>query len=386
MLHKYLGAFIFSCIGLFLGFIHPPVYSTGIEFGSESRSQIDKPDPSDIVYFDGLRFAVMGKCHSEENYNRLPDKNKNSVRPVVWKLSQHSAGINIRFKTNSPDIRVKWELIGFSHKFNMTAIGASGVDLYCKVDDKWQYVNSGISKQIENEAVLITDMNTFSKEFIINLPLYEGVKKIEIGVVQGYEILKSDDLQEKDLPIVFYGTSITQGASASRPGMAYPSIISRNLDIETINLGFSGNGKFEKSVGEALCDFESKLLVLDCTPNSSPEVINENALNLILQLRSCHPNTPILLVESIKRAYSYFKVTDPTVFGSRQYINRQNQALKQAFDKARGMRVDQLYYLEADDLIGQDHEATVDGTHLSDLGMMRIAEAIQRKIEAILKL
>ncbi len=440
MLNKYLGVFISSCIVLFLSFIHPAVYSRDIEIGSETSNLNDipgtfwfgrfdvkekmihieeanagiakatarlddkdmehffsqestkikrvryKPSSPEIEYIDGLSLAVLGKCHSEENYSRLPDKYKNVVRPVVWNLSQHSAGINIRFKTNSPEIWVKWELMGFSPKANMTAIGASGLDLYCRKDDKWQYVNSGIPKQIKNEALLISDMETSSKEFMINLPLYEGVKKIEIGVVQGYEILKSDDLQEEDLPIVFYGTSITQGASASRPGMAYPSIISRNLGVETINLGFSGNGKFEKSVGEVLCDFDSKLLVLDCTPNSSPEVINENALDLILQFRSCHPNVPILLVESIIREYSHFKITDSTVFGSRQYINRQNQALKEAYYKAREMGVEQLYYLEADNLIGHDHEATVDGTHLSDLGMMRIAEAVQNKIEAILKL
>lgn len=386
MLKKYLGIFIWTYFSLFFSFLQPSVYTTELKFESEIKNLNDKPFPPEIEYVDGLSLLVLGKYHSEENYNRLPNEYKNSVRPVVWNLSQHSAGINIRFKTNSPEIWVKWELMGFSPKANMTAIGASGLDLYCRKNDKWQYVNSGIPKKMENEAVLITDMEISTKEFMINLPLYEGVKKIEIGVVQGYEILKSDDFQKADLPIVFYGTSITQGASASRPGMAYPSIISRNLDVETINLGFSGNGKFEKSIGEVLCDFDSKLLVLDCTPNSSPEVINENALDLILQFRSCHPNVPILLVESIRREYSYFKIADPTVFGSKQYIHRQNQALKEVFEKGREMGVEQLYCLEADELIGQDHEATVDGTHLSDLGMMRIAETVQSKIGDILKL
>lgn len=168
--------------------------------------------------------------------------------------------------------------------------------------------------------------------------------------------------------------------------MAYPSIISRNLNIETINLGFSGNGKFEEAVGQALCETGASLIVLDCTPNSSPEVIRNNALKLILQIRKCMPQTHVLLVESIMREYAHFKTSGASVFGSKKYIESQNYELKATYEKAVSMGIENLYYLESDNFIGADHEATVDGSHLSDLGMVRIADKIQQKIIEILDL
>lgn len=344
----------------------------------------DRPDP-EIVYIDARNLTVSGQLNSEENYARLSQKYRDRVRPPVWSLSRHSAGINIRFKTNSPEIWVKWELAEFSHKGNMTAIGASGLDLYCKVGSGWQYVNSGTPQAKFTEVSLISEMDGTLKEFLINLPLYSSVIKLEVGILEGSVIERGEKFSNSEAPIVFYGTSITQGASASRPGMAYPSIISRNLDMETINLGFSGNGRFEQSVGQVLCDASPGLIVIDCTPNSSPEVIQENAFDLLFQIRGCHPNVPILMVESILREYSHFKTADDTVFGSASYIRKQNQTLQLAYKKAVDSGMARIFYLKGDSLIGDDHEGTVDGTHLSDLGMMRIAERIQHEIQKIMQ-
>lgn len=348
--------------------------------GSLSEVQ-DSTDPA-YVFVDGLDLTILGKGHDEEHYGRLPEKYKEIVRSPVWSLSRHSAGVKLMFRSNSPEIVARWEVMSYSDKTNMTQIGASGLDLYCRVNGRWQYVNSGVPTGHKNEKSLITDMDTTYKEFMLHLPLYDGLRSIEIGVMRGYEIESSQQMSE--FPIVVYGTSITQGASASRPGMAYPSIISRNMDVEFINLGFSGNGRFESSVGQFLCEIESQLLVLDCTPNSSPDVIRANALNLIKQFRSCQPSTPILMVESIVREYSHFRTQNPQKFGTKAYLQTQNRALATAFEAAKAAGISEIYYLESDGLIGDDHEGTVDGTHLTDLGMMRIAHAIQQKIEAIL--
>lgn len=380
---KYFAILVLAFVGwsfvIFHVSNHPDIFAFERKDLPETKSS-----PSDIVYTDGWCLTVSGRIAVGDNYQRLPARYKDIVRPPVWALSQHSAGVNIRFYTDSPEIWVKWELMNFSPKANMTSIGASGLDLYCKRDQKWQYVNSGIPKEKETETVLITHMDGSLKEFMLNLPLYAGVVRIEIGIKKGFVISKGEEFRNHDTPIVVYGTSITQGASASRPGMAYPSIISRNLDLETINLGFSGNGKFENSIGQVLCDISPGILVLDCTPNSSPEVIEENTLDLIQQFRTCHPEVPILMVESIIREYSYFKQTDATVFGTGGYIKKQNRALLEAFREAKNSGIKDLYYLEGKDLIGSDHEGTVDGTHLNDLGMVRIAEAVQAELVKIL--
>nr|WP_241558061.1 SGNH/GDSL hydrolase family protein [Maribellus luteus] len=114
--------------------------------------------------------------------------------------------------------------------------------------------------------------------------------------------------------------------------MAYPSILSRRHNVETINLGFSGNGKFEEAVGQALCEIDAALFVLDCTPNSSPEVIQNNALKLIQQIKKCRPHTPILMVESIMRERSYLRVKGT---GSIKHIIDQNKALMDTYKESK---------------------------------------------------
>jgi lysophospholipase L1-like esterase len=358
--------------------------------GSLNTQSIKKPGKKmsdELRYFNVFSFLITGKYHQEKNFNRLPAKYEKIVRPPVWSLSKNSSGISIHFTTNSPVIAAKWKLMKYPRSGNMTSIATSGLDLYCLVDGKWEYVNSGIPSGLDNEKILISDMDTSYKEFLLNLPLYDGVENIEIGINANFSISAPKKFFYKiNKPIVFYGTSITQGASASRPGMAYPSIISRRLSAETINLGFSGNGKFESSIGQALCEIDASLFVIDCTPNSGPDVIKNNTVKLLQQIRKCKPNTPILLVESIRREYSYFKKSDESTFGSRKYILAQNDELKKSFNKAKSMGIGNLYYLESDGLIGYDHEGTVDGTHLTDLGFYRIADKIETKIIGILKL
>ncbi|HBK72070.1 MAG TPA: hypothetical protein DDZ39_10530, partial [Flavobacteriaceae bacterium] len=232
-----------------------------------------KETKKDFQYYKGLNFTIKGKFHKEENFSRLPIKYKRVVRSEVWNLSKKSSGISIQFETNSPNILVKWKLSKFSEYLNMSKVCTSGIDLYCFIGNKWQYVSSGIPSDYKNEQLLISDMDTTSKVFLLNLPLYDGIEKIEIGIKNGFKISKNSDHFTSKKPIVFYGTSITQGGSASRPGLAYPSIISRNLNIETINFGFSNNGKFEKAIGNALCEIDASMYVIDCVPNSSPKVI-----------------------------------------------------------------------------------------------------------------
>jgi len=378
--------FIFAVsLNLLFGFWY--VKTNYLKSKSEAEASWPTSHSGDLVFHNGLNFAIWGKFHDERNFNRLPVQYQNIVRQDVWNLSKHSAGIQIRFQTNSPDVSAKWKVSNNSSSAHMTKIGNSGIDLYCFADGKWKYVSSGIPTGIENEAILISDMDSTDKQFLINLPLFDGIEKIEIGIQKGFSIReneKTDKLPEK--PIIFYGTSITQGGCVSRPGMAYPSIISRNLNIETINLGFSGNGKFEQSVGQAICEIEAKLIVIDCTINSDPDTIKNNAMKLIQQIRKCQPRTPVLLIESIMRKELYFKKPDSKAFGSKNLIEAQNKELKKTYARAMAAGITDLHYLDAGSLIGSDGEGTVDGAHLTDLGMMQLSKAIQNKIIEILKI
>ena len=284
---------------------------------------------NDLVFYEGKKMSVYGRYHDENNFNRLPATFQKSVRAEVWDISKNSAGLSIRFTTNSPVIGAKWTILNHPSIGNMTKIASSGIDLYCMMNGKWQYVNSGIPSGKVNESLLISEMDSTTKEFMIHLPLYDGTERIEIGIEKGFSLTSLSDTKPNK-PIVFYGTSITQGGSASRPGMAYPSIIGRNLNTEIINLGLNGNGRFEQSIGAALCEIDTQLFVIDCTPNSHPDTIKNNALNLVKQIRNCRPKSPILLIESSMRENAYPKTTDPSSFGSYPFIWAQNEALQKA--------------------------------------------------------
>lgn len=341
----------------------------------------------ELNYFDGLSFDVQGQFHKEKNFHRLPGKYEAIVSKEVWNYSLQPAGISILFNTDSPVISAKWV---FDKNSDITAItkgGASGLDLYCYDNGHWQFVNSVVSRGYDNESLLISGMDTTSKEFLIYLPLTCRIESFKIGINKNFTIYNPDHhkngIQKKR--IVFYGTSVTQGGRASRPGMAYPSIISRKLNVEAINLGFSDNGRFEPTIGHVMSEIDAELYVIDCTPNSSPELIKKNSLNLIRILRKSKPSTPILLIESIIREYSNFTKNGDNIFYGLNYIQAQNRELKQSYENAINEGITEIYYLESAGLTGTDHDATVDGIHLSDLGHYRIAENVSTKIIDILK-
>lgn len=179
--------------------------------------------------------------------------------------------------------------------------------------------------------------------------------------------------------MVVYGSSIVQGPSACRPGMACPAILQRDLGIDVINLGFSGNAKMEKAVGTYLATVPADCYVLDCIPNPSPEEIEERIVPFIKQLRKQNPATPIILVETVFRENGNFDLE----LGKR--VKKQNENARKGYDKLVKEGIKQLYYISSDQLIGTDHEATTDGVHLSDLGFKRIAEAIKKVVVQVIK-
>ena len=148
---------------------------------------------------------------------------------------------------------------------HMPDTGIKGVDLYFKDNDEWQYINTGVPIGFNNEYKLVENMENELREYKLFLPLYDGIKNIEIGV-DSLSYVKKPKSNEKK-PIVFYGTSITQGACASRPGMAHTNIISRQLDRDVINFGFSGNGRMEESIANLISDSNPIFYVIECMPN-----------------------------------------------------------------------------------------------------------------------
>ncbi len=335
----------------------------------------------DVDWYDVKEFGVEGKGWSETKkyFDRLPAKAEGFVRDQVWNLSRDSAGMCFRFVSDSPNIYVRYELSRESLSMtHMAATGHSGVDLYAQDGmgiDRWvAVVRPGKQKM---DTTLAKDLAPGSRRYTLYLPLRNGVESLEIGVVRGQSFTALSPRNEK--PIVFYGTSIMHGACASRPGMAFPSILGRRLRRPIINLGFAGNGRMEIEVGSLLVELNPCVFVIDCLPNMNESTVSQRAVPLVKKIRETHEKTPILLVED--RSF-----TSTRFFPARKQRHQKNRiALKNAFKELQNLGIKNIFYLDGDNLLGQDGEAATDGSHPSDLGMVRYADAYEPALRAILK-
>lgn len=330
-------------------------------------------DPCDgTVWYSGslLRLEGKGWKDTESYYDRLPAKAREMVRPPVWDLSHHTAGMCLYFTTNADSIKIRWTVrndrLAMPH---MPATGVSGTDLYTRADDgRWVFRHNGQPRTMSNETLAAV---TPGAECMLYLPLYNGVKTIEIGIQNDKVVsVPVTSVHRQDKPIVFYGTSITQGGCASRPGMAYTAIVQRQLDVPVINLGFSGNGRMEPEMAELLAELDPAVYVLDCLWNMSEEMVAERVAPFVRTLRQAHPHTPILLAEDCSVSN-----TTPTPKGT---------LVRKIYEDLRSEGIADLYFLSNENMLGDDGDGTVDGVHPNDLGMMRQAAVFIQSLAAIL--
>ena len=228
-----------------------------------------------------------------------------------------------------------------------------------------------------NTATLV-NVPAGKREYTLYLPLYNGVSSVEIGVASGSFMGKPQPRADAK-PIVFYGTSITQGGCASRPGMVHTAILGRRLNRPVINMGFSGNGIMEPEVAALLAELDPAVYVIDCLPNMTAKDVSERAEPLVRKLRAAHAKTPILLVEDRSYANSFLLVAQRT----RNLESR--AAFQKVYDNLISAGIQNLHYLPGEHLLGSDGEDTVDSSHPTDLGFMRQADAFQAVLEPLLK-
>lgn len=311
-------------------------------------------------------------------HDRLPASAEGRVPQPVWDLSRHSAGMAVRFRTDATLIRVRYRLTRAELSMpHMPATGASGVDLYARDPaGKWRWVAVAKPTSQEIDTTLITGIPAGLREWMLYLPIFNGVASMEIGVPGEASFEGLPPRKEKE--IVFYGTSITHGACASRPGMTHVAMLGRRLDVPTVNLGFSGNGRMDAAVGHFLAQADPAVFVIDCLPNMSPAQVTERTVPLVTQLRGARPDTPILLVESRRNTESWIS---PAL---QKGHDAKHAALKAEYEKLLAVSVKELHYLTGNDLLGDDADACTDGSHPSDLGFYRQADAFEPILRRLL--
>jgi hypothetical protein len=306
------------------------------------------------------------------------------VRKPVWNLSRQSAGMCVRFVTDADAIWARWTLTNPALAMpHMPATGVSGLDLYVKTGpaNQWHWLAIGKPTAQTTTAKLVAAIPAAAapREYLLYLPLYNGVTSVEIGIPKSAKLSKAPSRPiERSKPIVFYGTSITQGGCASRPGMCHPAILGRRLDRPVINLGFSGNGTMDAEVAALLADLDPAVFVIDCLPNMDAKTVTARTAPLVDTLRKAHPATPILLVED--RTYG-----EAFLLESKRQHNEQNRAaLRKAYDTLVAAGDKHIGYLDGESLLAKDGEDTVDGSHPTDLGFVHQADAFEAALRPLL--
>ena len=334
-------------------------------------------------WYDIRQFGVEGRGWNDTRafYDRLPARAEGLVRQPVWELSRNSAGMCVRFVTDATTLRARWALTeSWLYLPNMTAIGKSGLDLYVKTGKGWHWLAVGQPTAQTNEVTLVENLLPGKREYLLYLPLYNGTRFVELGIPPGATIEKAGPWGPGTRkPIVFYGTSIPQGLSASRPGMVHSAILGRRFNWPTINLGFSGKAKWNprwpicspNSIRPSMCSI--------VCPTWWPMKSRSASNRCVRKLRAAHPDTPIVLVEDRTLQDSFL------IAGRMEYYHLKDRAeLKAAYERLKKSGVKNLYYIPGEHLFGDDGEGSVDGSHPSDLGFMRQADIFAKVLGPLL--
>ena len=333
-----------------------------------------------------LRIHGFHWIETDGLYRRLPMDSFEEIErtcPKINPLATNTSGGQIHFLTNSENLHIRVKLTSKVSIGLMTAAAQGGFDCYVgtSYDDLKFYNTSKFDPEsIEYESMLF-ERQPNKKLVVVNFPLYAGVAELLLGLDSRAWLVKPEGF-DSHKKIVIYGTSITQGGCASRPGLSFPNILSRRMKREFLNLGFSGNAFGEIEVARLVARIDNvQLFVLDYEANGGTNGKLELTLkDFIETIRTKHPDTPIVVMSRIKYL---FDDLNPNLNKRRGAIRIfQKNVVKQM--SRNGDKF--IFFLDGSKLTGKDyHEYTVDGVHPNDLGFMKIADGVEKHLTKILK-
>ncbi len=332
------------------------------------------------IAFPDPRLTVNGLYWFEEDkpvLRRLPARLKDTFRPPVWGLAQSPSGGRIRFRTDSLTLAVVAQNPDTSTMHHMTTVGQSGLDLYvdgCYIASAWP------NKEAKIRADWRLGMEKKMRDVAIYLPLYKGISVSEVILADDAKIEAPSPFAVPK-PVVYYGSSITQGGCAENPGLSFQSIVSRRLNVDHVNLGFSGNGLGEPAVAQALAEIDASVYVLDYWANPSVEVYRDTLPGLVEILRAKHPKTPVLLTGP-------FYFSKERVDGGLAKKQDEKRKVARDFVKACSKKGDKnIYYVDGSEMLSSEQvEGLVDGVHGNSLGFYFCANGLEPHLRKALGL
>ena len=324
-----------------------------------------KIDKEDIEFINALdeRFSLYGIFYENGRYRRMPEAVARTVSEGVYELHANTAGGRLRFKTNSPYVAISVKYENFFVMSHFAMCGSSGFDMY--VNNRFfRSFLPPIDTKTGYEGILEIG-NTDIKEIMIDFPLYNDVLDLYIGLAEN-SIIEPSTPYRNEKPVVYYGSSITQGGCASRPGNSYEGFISRALNLDYINLGFSGNARAEDEIADYIASLPMSMFVYDYDFNTpSYEHLVATHEKMFLKIREAHPDISIIILTAPK----FDKV------GGGMY--RRRELIRQTYKNALERGDKNVYFISGEDLLMYcGNDGTVDSTHPTDFGFNSMARVL----------
>lgn len=361
-----------------------------------SSSECNGKTADQLAWHDGALLGLRGRAFNSTatTYERLPATaqagagpgGKGPVRSAIWSLQKQPAGLFLQFTTDAPCIFVRYNIAspGIA-MWHFPSTGVAGMDLYAwdEGNSTWRWTGTSHPKYPQTQSKMASFSCIHSackpKTYRLHLPTYMATSNISIGVERTATIAPDSSHIGREKPIVWYGTSILQGGVASRPGQVNTHIVSRALETEIYNFGFSGNGIMELSVAQYLTEIDCSMIIVDCSHNMNAALITQNTIPLVRYLRTNgHASTPIVLAEGTPSGTDWSAASvNTTIQGPL------SMALDAAYKTLLAGGDKHLYYAKSADMFADPlgmpavnppgDDPTVGGTHLTDLGMRKQA-------------
>ena len=363
------------------------------ELTAEKQAELRILTKRENAVFHDVReepFKIYGlyDAYSGERFCRIPPEVAAATSDAVKGLNYNTAGGRVRFKTDAEYIAIYCKTTKSSRHPKMTSAMESGFDLYID-DDKVggrkpysYFVNTIFAPKDSGEGYADRFRLPEGEHSVtINFPLYNGVEELYIGLPEGAS-LKEAIPYVNEKPIVFYGSSITQGACASRPGLSYNAIVTRRLHADYRNLGFAGAAKAEEAIVDYLTKQEMCCFVQDYDHNApTAEYLRDTHYMLYKRMRDSHPGMPILLLS--RPGFNTFSTKGNS--RSDDSIARRDVVID-TFRKARADGDNLVWYIDGESFFsGPDEcECTVDGIHPNDIGMLKMADSVYQTLLRVL--